>query len=75
PLELRSFLRTYAVVRGDATPREAGAAGPRVGVLHALQLRRDGAGLLPGAVDPRLRDCGFRIAGGEAFVQAVRQRW
>jgi hypothetical protein len=73
PLELRSFLRTYGVVRGVTARADASELG--VGVLHALQLRRDGAGLLPGAVDPRLRDCGFRIAGGEKFVSTVRQRW
>lgn len=73
PLELRSFLRTYGVVRGVAARAESPALG--VGVLHVLQLRRDGGGLLPGAVDPRLRDCGLRIAGGEKFVSAVRQRW
>lgn len=75
PLELRSFLRTYGVVRG--VPARAGldATASSAGVLQVLQLRRDGGGLLPGAVDPRLEDCGLRVAGGEAFVRAVRQKW
>ncbi|MDA1222192.1 MAG: serine/threonine-protein kinase [Planctomycetota bacterium] len=73
PIELRSFLRTYGVLRGTAV--RAASKDPGAGVLQVVQLRRDGGGLLPGAVDPRLADCGFRVAGGESFVQAVRQRW
>ena len=64
-----------ALESGSRLAVRAASKVPGAGVLQVVQLRRDGGGLLPGAVDPRLADCGFRVAGGESFVQAVRQRW
>jgi hypothetical protein len=78
PLDLRAFAATYGVVRGSAAvPADVeGVDAPGwPGVARVLQLRRDGAGLLPGRVDPRLAGCGLRIAGGGRFVEQVRRRW
>ena len=60
------------VVRGQPAGDAAGL--PAVGVLGTLHLRRDGMGLLPGEVDPRLGGIGMRLAGGAVFVRQVRPR-
>ncbi|MBK8976726.1 MAG: serine/threonine protein kinase [Planctomycetes bacterium] len=82
PSDLLGRLVTYGVVRGAAfgDPTAIPAdAGPRLGVtwpgaVRALQVRRDGAGLLPGDVDPHVLQSGLRIAGGQRFVERVRRR-
>ena len=44
------------------------------GVVRTEQLRRDGRDLMPLASDPRLAFTGFRVVGGNGFVQRVRSR-
>lgn len=90
PSELRARLSTFGVVRGLSCAEPEGLLGddgaaidPSAvdalpasvpGVLRAEQARRDGRDLLPGRDDPRLRHTGFRVVGGAAFVQKVRER-
>ena len=90
PSELRARLSTFGVVRGLSCAEPAGLLGDDgatidptkfeslpasvPGVLRAEQARRDGRDLLPGREDPRLRHTGFRVVGGSAFVQKVRER-
>lgn len=90
PADLRSPLRTYAVVRGLALGELEGllqSSGQRLdprttdvvpasvpGVLRTEQLRRDGRDLLSTRTDPRLRRIGFRVAGTEELVLRMRGR-
>jgi hypothetical protein len=88
PANLQARLRTFGVVRGLPMGASYGLLdangaplrdmeAPRLpatvpGVVRSEQLRRDGRDLTPGAVDPRILQTGFRLAGSQAFVQRVR---
>lgn len=79
---LEAELRRVGVVRGSIPRDRSGSLAARspdvelpddvTGVVRILVLRRDGRGLL-GDPDPNLRDIGFRLAGGRAFVREVRR--
>ncbi|MFO1051737.1 MAG: bifunctional serine/threonine-protein kinase/formylglycine-generating enzyme family protein [Planctomycetota bacterium] len=81
-VELDPAIVRRAVLRGigageefplrGGTDGRLGADWP--GVVRELQIRRDGAGLVPGTDDPYLALAGFRLVGGDAFVAEVRRR-
>jgi hypothetical protein len=88
PANLQARLRTFGVVRGlpfGATTGLLDGQGAPLrnldfarlpasvpGVVRSEQVRRDGRDLAPGAVDPRVLQTGFRLAGSQTFVQRVR---
>ncbi len=62
-------------LRGESVDSSARALPPSVpGVVRTLVLRRDGAGLMAGQLDPQLRMIGFRLAGDTRLIERVRRR-
>jgi serine/threonine-protein kinase len=71
----RGIVRGIAAVEIGGFIEVDGRVSPEfVGVVRELQLRRDGAGLLTGSMDPHLAWIGFRIGAGSAFVRRMRAR-
>ncbi|MGE0144101.1 MAG: protein kinase [Planctomycetota bacterium] len=71
----RGIVRGISAVEiGGFLEADARVSPEFVGVVRELQLRRDGAGLLPGSKDPHLAWIGFRVGAGAAFVRRMRAR-